>query len=116
MNPIDFCSPQALIQLQNDRRVQLLDKLSEALITALDIASQLNLPGKELADEVLYACDYCDYQGFRLTDFIGRIFDYGGENALMPLEYYTLLKFKYAVTEAVKMFDMPDLPDGAANA
>lgn len=110
---IPFGSPQAFDVIQEDRRFQLRDDLHHHMDRVLEIASELQLPGKDLANEFLDAYECVDYD---LTGFIAVVYEYAADNALMPQEYYSLHQLLYSVQEALKMFNNPDNAEESADA
>jgi len=93
---IPIGSPQAHKIIQDDRRLQLVDDLHLHMEKALEIASELQFAGKDLANAFLDA--YVDYD---LTGFVAVIYEYAANNALMPEEYYSLKQLQYAIAQAV---------------
>jgi hypothetical protein len=95
---IPIGSPQAQKIIQDDRRFQMVDDLHHHMEKALEIASELQFAGKDLANAFLEAYEYVDYD---LTGFVAVIYEYAADNALMPEEYYTLKQLQYVIAQAV---------------
>lgn len=96
---IIFGSEKANTIVKDSYQQQQEEAIGLYLEDALEIATRINLDGRDLAEWFINAVDLTCYE--HLEAFMALMVEYATDNSLMPQAYYDLVKFRDRVTAAV---------------